>query len=963
MPKEIFPELLNQILRPIAGKVTLTLQETSNAMKRFFSLLVATAPLLLTPTAMAASRTVFDAEHAPWYGYPYGGTTSGGAELTSQGKVIAFHGDDREYSGWTIGFDTLHLQKLRHQGGISFRIRGAQGGEKVTVGLIDDESDGKDRKTQIRADLTGYLTLTREWQTVKIPFADLPDHGSWWNEKLHTEIDAPFDWDHVIEFRLSSNQGANAKCAGSDHRFTVEVQDLQVLDSVETFDREAYWAAFRSDAPEREAVPLTDPQLRDRWLLQRGEGGSLSTSWPSEVGHGTVLRLDYHFQYWVAAVLPLGGLQPELRNWSRHRGLLIDLWSPRALSTLRVGIVDSSHESWTATVRTIKGWNRLFVPFRDFDRDTWWQPDDAVSNRRLDLGDVRTFSLQPLDAGLPGSLEVGRIALSNQSDSAPSGTALRPALLYNHLGYLPKGEKRFLVSGMTDQKDWALLDSSGKAVLQGKLSPMGRWDASGDTLAQGNFSGWNRPGRYRLSVGDFVSSEFSIVDTVYHTLSHQALRAFWFQRCGVALSPERAGIWARKAGHPDTALQVLEVPGFQGRWSAPGGWYDAGDYGKYVVNAGITLSNLLSIQETWPQAFPDGSLSIPESGNGISDLLDEARWELNWIIRMQDKDGGVFFKLGPGHWDGPVLPEQSTQPRFVIGKSVSSTLNAAAVLAQASRIWAKLDPAFSRDCRARAERAWIWANRHPDAASPKNVDGTGPYQDGTLSDEHFWAATELWITTRKPEYRTALAALAPKIPVATNAWWQEVGNLGWFTLSRRGGTDFLAQEARRGILATADSLLSHLEGSSGRMVSESFVWGSNDVQMASAITLTEAFRIDPKPAYRDAALEALDYVLGRNVLGESFVTGTGPRSPLHPHHRLLRANQLPPFPGLLVGGPNGGHEDDVSRDVGGVRWRGEPPARSWRDDERSYATNEICINWNGSLAWMLTWADRLGTAP
>jgi len=914
------------------------------------------------PAAAASSvQRIFDDTRDPWYGYPYGGTTSGGLERNGGGKVEAFHGDDREYSGWTIGFDTLHLQDLRRKGGITFQIRGKQGGEKVLAGLLDDETDGKDRKVQVQVDLSAYATLTKEWQRVTLPFPDFSDRGRWWNPNVRAEIEAPFDWNRVVEFRLASNQGANAKKTDSDHRFTVEIRDIAILDSADFFDRDAWWKAFRSDAPERDVFMAGEPAFRAGLLLEHGlPGDSIAATWPEVAGHGAVLELRYRFQAWVCAVFPLDGKTRAPRDWSRHRGLSLDVFSTRASSAIRLGVVDSSRESWVALARLKKGWNRIVVPFRDFERDPWWQPDDVVPNRRFDLGDVRSFSVTPMEGALPGSLQLGRVALTNENPATETVAVVRPAILHDQLGYLPAGGKRFLVSGMARQQDWALLDSTRKTVLQGRLSPLGVWDASGDTLAQGDFSRWTRPGRYRLAVGDSVSSEFVIADTVFRGLSRNAVRAYWFQRCGTSMPESLAGIWARRAGHPDTGLAVEEVPGFRGRWNAPGGWYDAGDYGKYVVNAGIALGNLLSLQETWPDAFPDGSLSIPESGNKVGDLLDEMRWELSWIARMQDKDGGVFFKVGAKNWDGSILPEHSTQPRFVFGKSTSSTLDAAAVFAQASRVWAKVDPVFARDCRARAERAWNWARLHPDVPYPKNEGGTGAYVDGPLADERFWAASELWIATGRKEYRDALLRIAPTVPVKSTAWWQDVGNLGWSTLARLGGDDALARDARRGILEQADTLLARLEGNAGRVLGESFVWGSNDIQMGCAITLAQAYRIDPKPAYRDGALEALDYVLGRNVLGESFVTGTGSRSPLHIHHRLLRGEALAPFPGLLVGGPNGGREDDVTRDVEGVRWRGELPARSWRDDERSYATNEICINWNSSLAWMAFWADRLG---
>jgi endoglucanase len=912
---------------------------------------------MATVAGAAEGRVVFDDSKLPLYGFGFGGTTTGGIEKRGGESFVAFHGDDGDWSGWSVGFDTLHLKALRHKGGIVFQARGGKGGEKVLLGLLDAGSGGKDRNVQTQVDLPAYGTLTKDWQTYSIPFHDFPDKGRWWNATARTEIEADFDWNHVVQFRLSGYRGANAKFLGPDGKYLVEFRNLEVRDSVAYFDRDAWWKAFKSDVPDRSIFPVDDSAFRSSLLLQHDPGSSITGAWTDIPGHGKILELGYHFQNWTSASFTPRATDAD---WSRHRALALDIYTPRAVSAMRIGVVDSGDEAWLTMIHASKGWSRVIVPFCDFERDPWWQPDDVVPNRRMDLGRVHSFSVSPMDPGLPGIVRIGRISLVNENPTADAPNILRPAILYDHLGYLPGAGKRFLVSGMTKQTSWALLDSNRRAVRQGDLTPLGYWAASGDTLAVGDFSSWTRPGRYRLAVGDSMTSEFVLSDTVYRGLSRAAVRAFFFQRCGITLDSARVGIWARRAGHPDTALPVEEVPGVRGRRDVHGGWYDAGDYGKYVLTAGIALWHLLSIQETWPGAFPDGSLSIPESGNGVGDLLDEARWEIAWVARMQDRDGGVFFKVGPKSWDGLVLPEQSTQPRFVFGKSTASTLYAAAAFAQASRVYAKVDPAFARDCRARAERAWKWASRNPSIPSPNNAGGTGIYPEGPLDEARLWAASELWLATGAKPYREALSRLAPRVPFKSHAWWQDVGNLGWLSIARLGGKDTLARIARGMIVSQADSILSRMDASAGRVPNESFWWGSNDVELGCAVTLANAYMLDPKPAWRDAALEVLDYMLGRNVLGHSFVTGTGSGSPQHTYHRLLKAEGLPPFPGLLAGGPNSGHEDDVSKDVDGVRWKNEPPARSWRDDDRSYATNEVAINWNASLAWVAYWADHLG---
>ena len=125
-----------------------------------------------------------------------------------------------------------------------------------------------------------------------------------------------------------------------------------------------------------------------------------------------------------------------------------------------------------------------------------------------------------------------------------------------------------------------------------------------------------------------------------------------------------------------------------------GGWYDAGDHGKYVVNGGIAAWQLLNSYEraeqrsVTPTAFGDGTLAIPEKANGVPDLLDEARWEVEFLLKMQAPDGMAHHKIHDENWTGlPTRPELDDQPRRLSATSTAATLNLAAVAAQAARLW------------------------------------------------------------------------------------------------------------------------------------------------------------------------------------------------------------------------------------------------------------------------------------
>jgi endoglucanase len=297
--------------------------------------------------------------------------------------------------------------------------------------------------------------------------------------------------------------------------------------------------------------------------------------------------------------------------------------------------------------------------------------------------------------------------------------------------------------------DFAVIDEQGAIVRNGKLFPGSFWPLAGEFMKIGDFTDIKKPGRYQILIQETgEQEEIFIRENVYMEVLNAAVKAFYYQRLSTELKKEHAGVWMRKCGIADTACSLHASTGKTGVQNVSGGWMDAGDYGKYIVNAGITVGTMLSLYELYPDLIGD-NLDIPESKNGKSDLLDEIRYELEWMKRMQDCDGGVFFKVGSLDWDGfSVMPEKLSSIRYIIGKSTSSTLNFAAVMAMAARIY-KEDKEFSKDCLKRSVAAWKWAVNNPDRREPDEVGGTGAYEDTHLGDEFFWAACELFVTTVK----------------------------------------------------------------------------------------------------------------------------------------------------------------------------------------------------------------------
>ena len=541
-----------------------------------------------------------------------------------------------------------------------------------------------------------------------------------------------------------------------------------------------------------------------------------------------------------------------------------------------------------------------------------------------------------------------------------AGGASAQAIRVNQVGFLPQAHKLAVVA--QGAGEFEIVGADGKPVFKGSAGAALRWEPSGETVRVLDFSALTQPGTYRIRMAGLpLSDAFTVNADGYRALNAAALKAFYFNRSALALDPRHAGAWARPAGHPDDKVVVHASAASAARpagtvLSSPKGWYDAGDYNKYVVNSGISTYTLLAAFEHFP-AFFQQDIGIPESGDGIPDILDEAMWNLEWMLTMQDpQDGGVYHKLTNLRFDGIVMPHAaSTTPRYLVAKSTAAALDFAATMATASRVLAPYEakwPGMAARTLAAAQAAWRWAEAHPDAVfkNPKDVV-TGEYGDPTLGDEFAWAAAELFIATGDRRYAAAL--VKHDAPLSTPSWGN-VAALGWMSLAHH--RTRLAPGLERDLVARRiDGLAAQLadtwRGSGYRlaMTPRDFVWGSNAVVLNQGMMLLQAYRLKPNPDYLRAAQSSLDYVVGRNPTGYSFVTGIGARPFLHPHHRPSMADGVEaPVPGWLSGGPNPGQQDAKECPP----YPSKLPALSYIDHDCSYAANEVAINWNAPLVYV-----------
>lgn len=551
-----------------------------------------------------------------------------------------------------------------------------------------------------------------------------------------------------------------------------------------------------------------------------------------------------------------------------------------------------------------------------------------------------------------------------------TGVAAEPPdrIRLNQIGYLPQAPKLAVVPDGGGAEFWLVDVASGTEVLRGPLGRAQRWEEAGETVKIADFSAFSKPGRYQLRVSHLADSmPFDIRDNIYDDLLKASIKAFYFNRASVGLEQRHAGIYSRPAGHPDTLVYIHPQAASRERpansvVASPGGWYDAGDYNKYVVNSGITLYTLLKALEDHQDYFQNLSLNIPESANPLPDLLAEILWNLDWLETMQDPfDGGVYHKLSTLRFSDAVMPHTLMQPRFMMPKSTAATLNYAAVMAMAARVlkpWQQLLPGRLERYSQTALQAWHWAEANPRVQylQPDGVN-TGLYAqvNEDWQDERLWAATQLYLATGNKRFLKRI-----ELPSTLQVpWWAEVDALAIYSLLDAEKTPRkLRSQALTLLTQTADEIMRHYEQSGYRvpMAKDDFVWGSNAVAMNKALLLLHADRLDGSREYRAAARALLDYILGRNPVGYSYVTGYGSRSPMQPHHRISAADSITrPVPGFLVGGPQPGAQDECE-------YPSSLPARSWLDDWCSYSTNEVAINWNAPLVYVVA-ALRAEAAP
>jgi endoglucanase len=563
---------------------------------------------------------------------------------------------------------------------------------------------------------------------------------------------------------------------------------------------------------------------------------------------------------------------------------------------------------------------------------------------------LKLLSLSAASAALIGG---ERLVKRHRRVAAPPSVAL------NQAGYLPNVRKIATVPAQEAGMPFELRDEkSGQTAFRGMVGSALRDLCSGDHVAAADFSIFQTSGSYRFATGSGERGPFRIGVDAWRQPLRLAMRAYYGQRCGCAVDLGEG--YRHPACHLKGAYHATS--GRSGAVQNHGGWHDAGDYGRYMVNSGITVGTLLWAWELYPQALRGMNLGIPESGGKTPDYLAEVRWNLEWMLSLQDADGGVWHKQTSEKFCAFIMPEKDTMVSYVIGtgsppyKSTCATADLAAVAAIAARCYGEYDPAFAQRCLVAAGSAWAWAVAHPDVMfeNPPGI-GTGPYSDHDGRDEILWASGELWRTTGEAAYRNAFLSQAAALPAETYVWapsWPSVAPFGYWTvaMSARPGCESIRDRVIAKTAQDSEFLVKRArEGGYGQTLGPlDYTWGSNGMAANQSLLLMVGDHFQRNPEARDTALGNLHYILGRNCFGVSWVTQVGYNAFQHPHHRPSAADGIAaPWPGLLSGGPSASQVFDA----------GQPPMRMWADEQAAYWMNEICINWNAPLVFLLAGAN------
>lgn len=524
-----------------------------------------------------------------------------------------------------------------------------------------------------------------------------------------------------------------------------------------------------------------------------------------------------------------------------------------------------------------------------------------------------------------------------------------PSIYINQVGYLPDDTKTVVFSGDDLDDAFEVIDvKSGKSVYEGTLSTPAKNRNTNRIEAVGDFSSVTTPGTYKIVAEKTGESyEFEIANDVYDDVFKDAVRMLYLQRCG-EITSDYAGDFAHGNCHSEKAT----VYGTSTKIDVSGGWHDAGDYGRYVVSGVKAVEDLFLAYENHPDVFGD-DFDIPESGNGVPDVLDEARFELEWLMKMQKTDGSVYHKVTCAVFPGVCVPEEETDELIVAPVSDAATGDFAAIMAAASTLYADYDAHFADECLKAAKKAGDYLLTHDRIeggfVNPEDIV-TGEYPDAFVDDECLWAYAELYKATGDSKYSDAISMINLD-SVKYGLGWADVGYYAAYAYLTCDETDATIAKTLKGKIddGVDEIIVSIGKDNYKSSLFVNYFWGSNMGIANNGMLMTMVDALDGKDTNAKNAKAQLDYLLGANGNCYCFVTGYGSLSPESTHHRPSQVKGKT-MVGMLVGGPDKFKEDPYAK----ASFKGRAEALCYVDNDQSYSCNEVTVYWNSPLIFLMS---------
>ncbi|MCL6588597.1 MAG: glycoside hydrolase family 9 protein [Firmicutes bacterium] len=673
-------------------------------------------------------------------------------------------------------------------------------------------------------------------------------------------------------------------------------------------------------------------------------------------------NLQTKLSSWISVVICLAGwANHDVSRYVPNGYLEFNVKGKNGGEQFTIGAIDHVTERASGVEHTITvpvtnyctvttGWQHVKIPLKDILAPSL---------------DMNAYEAKALTIGLVTSDPVC-VWINQLKITSPDKENAFPAIKVNQLGFRVSSVKYAWVSGFED--DFSAVAgtqfqvkkvSDNSVVYSGQLVLVADYDAndSGERVFKAGFTGLKQPGDYYITVnasGIDKSPRFKIGDDVYKPLVADASRYFYYQRANIGLVSPYCGNFPRKDKTPgDFTASFKSNPASIRDVSK--GWYDAGDSGKYVTTGAATLSNLFWAYELYPGAFFDNQNNIPESGNGVPDILDEARWELEWMLKMQDTGSGGFYTRVATADDGTTRLIRDTDGVTANIKPTNDTAYAAAALAHASIIYAKFDSAFAQTCLNSAKSAWAYLEQNPNNIKAPDT----PYASDTDLAARFWAAAALYRATGEAKYNNYVtsnytnAGSALDSMTGDEVWdW----NTAFFCYMKANNRSSDVERWYRDKFTkwTNNKVDRYKSSPWGNIIiNGNYYWGSNDVilnvpmEALAGSTILGTISED----IQNMAFSALNYILGANPMRKSMVSNEGDDSVKNVYSTFSEDGLAGVPNGFMAGGANKYQGAGLSIFA----------AKCYMDSTCEWTTNEHTIGWNSVLVFMSAFADSVSS--